>query len=125
MIRRLVLGATLALVPTVGLVSGPADGSAAWATVVEWSGSGIKETETFQVASREWRIAWETRNEAFKGAGIFQIMVHDEAGKLVTLAANKQGVGKDVSYVRSGPGKHYLMINSGNVDWTVKVEDQR
>ena len=43
----------------------------------------------------------------------------------MTLAANKQGTGEDVSYVRSGPGRHYLKINSGNVEWEVTVEDQR
>ena len=93
----------------------------AWQWVAGWSGSGIKETETFSVQS-EWRITWETKNEKKEGAGIFQIYVHDENDKLVSLAANKQGVGKDTSYVRSA-GKHYLKINSGNVDWTVLVED--
>jgi hypothetical protein len=34
---------------------------------------------------------------------------------MVALAANKQGPGSDESYVRSGSGRHYLMINSGNI----------
>ena len=68
----------------------------AWQWVAGWSGSGIKETETFSVQS-EWRITWETKNEKKEGAGIFQIYVHDENDKLVSLAANKQGVGKDTS----------------------------
>lgn len=95
-----------------------------WRVVQTWKGSGIKETETFSVASREWRIHWETRNEPFAGAGILQIYVHQEDGTLVSLAANKQGTGSDTSYVRSA-GKHYLQINSANVDWVVTVEDQR
>jgi hypothetical protein len=42
-----------------------------------------------------------------------------------TVAANKQGIGSDVSYVRSPPGRYYLAINCANVDWLVRVEDQR
>lgn len=97
-----------------------------WQTVQDWAGSGIKQTESFTTASREWRIYWKTKNEAFAGAGIFQVMVH-QAGNdaLVTLAANKQGTGSDVTYVRAPPGRYYLTINSGNVDWLVRVEDQQ
>jgi hypothetical protein len=63
------------------------------------------------------------RNEAFAGAGIFQIYVHNDRGELVSLAANKQGTGRDTSYVR-GKGRYYLMINSGNVEWSVAVEQR-
>lgn len=86
----------------------------------------MKETERFATTSREWRISWRTANEAFAGTGLLQIMVYRAAdGQLVTLAANKQGLGADVSYVRSPPGDHYLMMNSGNVDWEVTVEEER
>lgn len=95
-----------------------------WHTLKEWQGSGMKETETFTPATREWRIRWKTSNESFAGAGILQIYVYDANGGMVSLAANKQGVGEDVSYVRSF-GKHYLMINSGNVNWHITVEEQR
>lgn len=96
-----------------------------WTQVASWSGNGIKQTESFSINSREWRISWQATNEVLAGAGIVQIMVYGDDGSLVTLAANKQGTGSDTSYVRSAPGRHYLMINSGNVDWTVTVEDQR
>jgi hypothetical protein len=103
----------------------PAPSTASWQQVKRWTGSGMKQTETFSVASREWRITWTASNEPFAGAGILQIFVYDENGGMVTLAGNKQGTGSDVSYVRNPPGRYYLMINSGNVDWDVAVEDQR
>jgi hypothetical protein len=92
--------------------------------VKTWKGSGAKDTESFDVRSREWRITWETSNEPFANAGIFQIYVHNDKDELVSLAANKQGTGSDTSYVR-GRGRFYLKINSANVDWSVIVEDQR
>ncbi len=119
---RAVVGSCLALLVVVGAL---VDARAVeWRSVKTWTGSGIKETEGFDIQSREWRVSWETKNEAFAGAGIFQIYVHNDKDELVSLAANKQGTGKDVSYVR-GKGRFYLKINSGNVDWSVTVEDQR
>jgi hypothetical protein len=96
-----------------------------WALVKSWSGNGTKETELFSVSGGEWRITWDTLNEAFAGAGIFQIYVKNAAGHLVSVAANKRGVGADISYVHSPPGQYYLTVNSGNVDWTVRVEARR
>ena len=84
----------------------------------------MKETETFPVASREWRIRWRSSNEAFNG-GILQVYVYDDAGKIVGIPVNQGGPGADVSYVRSGPGMRYLKINGANIDWHVVVEDQR
>jgi len=117
---------------SAGLSTSPAETSPSvkrtargWTEIASWSGSGIKETETFRTSSREWRVRWRTSNEVFAGAGIFQIMVYDEDGSLVTMAANKQGTGNDVSYVCSSPGRHHLMLNSGNVDWDVAVEEVR
>jgi hypothetical protein len=99
-------------------------GSAAnWRELASWEGSGTKQTESFEVHDGEWRISWKTRNEALAGAGIFQIYVHNDRGELVSLAANKQGTGRDTSYVR-GKGRYYLMINSGNVEWSVAVEQR-
>jgi hypothetical protein len=94
-----------------------------WRPVASWTGSGIKESETFAISEPEWRIRWATSNERLAGAGILQIMVHNaDTKQLITLAANKQGIGDDVSYVRSGPGRFYVVMNSGNVDWSVTAE---
>lgn len=96
-----------------------------WTDVVSWTGSGMKQTETFKVVSREWRIVWSSRNEPFPNAGILQLMVYNDRGEMVTLAANKQGPGSDTTYVRAAPGAYYIMINSANIDWNVKVQDQQ
>jgi ketosteroid isomerase-like protein len=93
-----------------------------WSRTNSWSGGGMKQTETFYVPEREWRILWKTSNEVLKNAGILQIYVYTASGNLVTLCANRQGEGQDISYVRGEPGEYYLQINSGNLDWDVAVE---
>jgi len=97
-----------------------------WTRIASWDGSGIKDTESFETTSREWRVSWKTSREAFAGAGILQLYVHNaDDGGLVSLAANKQGAGEDVSYVRTKPGRYYVKINSANVDWSVSIEEHR
>jgi hypothetical protein len=112
-----------------GLPGQQSDGAertdATWRVVKSWSGNGTKETESFTVRGKEWRVSWRTQNEASRGAGIFQIYVKNGAGKLVSLAANKQKEGEDVSYVHSAPGEYYLTINSASFDWKVAVEERR
>lgn len=120
MLRRLVFLIVITLLPSWHSV-----GFEEWRTVKSWAGEGMKETDTFVVKSRKWRIKWKTHGEKFEGGSILQIYVHKEDGTMVTLAANKQGEGEDVSYVRSGPGEHYLVISSANVRWNVEVQDQR
>jgi hypothetical protein len=95
-----------------------------WRVVKTWAGTGMKETESFEVASREWRINWSMTDPTFKGAGILQICVHNENDQLVSLAANTNNPGSDTSYVR-GKGRFYLKISSANCKWKVTVEDQR
>lgn len=94
-----------------------------WHQVRTWTGQGIKNTESFEIRGREWRINWKATNNSQFG-GIMQIMVYDSSGGLASLAANHEGAGGDTSYVRGRPGQYYLEINSFGVDWQVAVEDQ-
>lgn len=104
------------------LVAGLAQ-PAGWRSLKSWSGTGTKQTESFDTASREWRINWSMSDPALPGAGILQIFVYDQNDKLVSLAANTTQPTSDTSYVR-GKGNYHLMINSGNCKWRVTVEDQ-
>jgi hypothetical protein len=100
--------------------------AATWTNIASGSGRGIKETESFVTQTREWRISWRTTNEPSPRASIIQIFVHDaDDDRMVSLAANQQGLAQDTSYVRSAPGRHYLKINSANADWTVTAEELR
>jgi len=101
------------------------DSAATWANVRTWRGSGIKQTESFVISSRKWRISWSTGNEPSPDVGVLQVFVFNEAGDVVSLAGNKRGPGSDVSYVYGTPGEYHLMINSANIDWTVEVEEPR
>ena len=96
-----------------------------WQTIKTWTGRGTKETESFLVASGEWRIKWEA--PLGNNGGIFQVFVNPVEGIGGSVAANATGPCQgDTSYVHGKPWtRYYLMINSYGVPWKVTAEDQR
>jgi len=92
---------------------------ATWTEIARWSGQSIKNTETFQVASKEWRISWDTQ-PGEHGPGIFQIYIYKADGTLDGVAANVIGANKDATVIR-GAGQYYLSFNTSQ-PYTVTVE---
>jgi hypothetical protein len=95
-----------------------------WSSVKQWQGSGGKETESFTVASQDWRIDYSTQPQKELG-GEFQIYVYSaDSGRVVALPVNVRGKGQATNYVRAGPGRFYLKMST-STNWTVGVEDKR
>jgi hypothetical protein len=90
-----------------------------WTKVKEWTGSSTKDTEIFQMNSAEWRVNWTSSSD-----GQFSIIVYDDTGKTITVAANTLKAGSDTSYVHSR-GRFYLKITAAYTRYSVSVEDNR
>lgn len=85
----------------------------------DWTGTGTKDTETFQVPVGEWRIDWRATSTSRAG-GVVSVMVYTADGQLVTtLSGDVRGAASDTSYVRAQPGRFYLKILSANCTWHV------
>jgi len=95
---------------------------ATWSAVGNWMGYGSKDTERFITRGNEWRITWKTTGASRRVCAL-GIYVYDSSGAFVTLAAIRQGVSSDVSYVRAQPGEFYLSVISCAADWEIAVED--
>ena len=91
-----------------------------WIVTNSWSGTGAKDTENFSVTENT-RVNWETTDSK----GIFQIYIQDTKGAPVGVAANMQGIGKDVSYIHLAPGQYSLKVNLANTPWKITVEQQQ
>lgn len=102
--------------PTKELKTTPA---ATWHEIARWEGKSIKDTETFHIPSREWRIVWSTKPGEY-GNMNFAIIVYNSDGTMVSVAANTIGEGSDISYVR-GSGDYYLSINTAQL-YTIIIE---
>jgi TM2 domain-containing membrane protein YozV len=94
-----------------------------WHQIKSWEGSGIKDTEPFTIVGDQWRIKYSA--EVTPEPGIFQIYVYKVGTNFpVTFAANITKSGSDTSYVYE-KGQFYLKISSGNVNWSIIVEELR
>jgi Mn2+/Fe2+ NRAMP family transporter len=95
-----------------------------WHAVGSWTGEyGSKETERFTIRGSEWRVSWKTVGGSSRSVCALAVYVYEDSGAFVTLAANRQGVSSDVSYVRAQPGQFYLGVISCRADWEIAVED--
>jgi hypothetical protein len=95
-----------------------------WHEVRRWTGDSTKQTESFDIASSEWRIAWTTKSHV-GGPGVFSIEAYSSSGERIAGVANLSREGSDISYVRSRPGRYYLSITNAAMEYVVRVEDQR
>jgi hypothetical protein len=70
------------------------------------------------------RLHWETRNETPHGSGSFRVTVHSEvSGRPLLVAVDHQGVGQDTVYVNEDPREFYLVVDSGDLDWKIVVDE--
>jgi hypothetical protein len=95
-----------------------------WTPIASWSGEGTKETETFTITQREWRVTWTAKLSNPKmPVRVFSVAVYDAKTDVPVsqlMPGDKESAGE--SYVR-GAGRYYLKIASGNAAWTVRVEE--
>jgi hypothetical protein len=95
-----------------------------WRPIGSWSGRGDVQTESFDIGSTQWRIKWETKGAASTGAGSFHVVVHSAvSGRPIQDAVEHQGDGHGVAYVTEDPRLYHLVVESGGVDWSIKVEE--
>ncbi|HWL06876.1 MAG TPA: hypothetical protein VNQ76_00525 [Planctomicrobium sp.] len=91
--------------------------------VKTWSGSGLKNTETFEITSSEWKLHWQA--EAPMGTASLIINLHDSETPdvPVEMLANQlldSPQSGDTIVRRSG--KLFLKI-LGTTPWTVSIEE--
>ncbi len=94
-----------------------------WHKVKEWSGTGIKTTEAFDIKGKQWRVTWTSKDTSGLGADIVGIMVKRPGADIpLSVISGDQGSGGDTSYIYES-GEFILDINSANCRWTIVVED--
>lgn len=95
-----------------------------WKEVTTFEGESIKDTETFHIEGKEWRIVWSTEPGSL-GDMNFQIYVYKDSDTAtpVSIAANVVGKGNDTSTIR-GSGDYYFTINTGQ-PYKIVVEEYK
>ena len=96
-----------------------------WTPIGSWSGKTSMQGETFGVDAHEWRIYWETKNEAAPNTGDFAVHLHSgDSGRTLATPVRRTGEGKGVVLVTEPPRPNfYLSFEASNVEWSVRVEE--
>lgn len=93
----------------------------------QWSGSGTKDTETFEVTAKEWRLSWTAQpvDKTFAGDGrfVFRVTVYKDGSDVpVSRIEGGQSEQRGESFVR-GAGRYYLKVSAVNAQWTLTAEE--
>jgi len=91
-----------------------------------WTGRGLAQTEPFISETGFLRLTWDAHGQpgAAPGPGTFRITVHsDVSGRPLLVPVDRHGAGKDVTYVNEDPRSFFLVIESADLDWSVKVDE--
>jgi hypothetical protein len=93
-------------------------------TVQTFTGSGIKDTQSFTVASDTWRLRYDFESTTEdQQSGSFEMTVYKPGNTIPESIITLERPGSDTSYVNAGAGTYYLSIGSANATWTVDVEE--
>ncbi|HEX5699521.1 MAG TPA: hypothetical protein VFX77_02655 [Rubrobacter sp.] len=93
-------------------------------TVQTFTGNGIKDTQSFTVASDTWRLRYDFESTTEdQQSGSFEMTVYKPGNTIPESIITLERPGTDTSYVNAGAGTYYLSIGSANATWTVDVEE--
>ncbi|MFQ5677865.1 MAG: hypothetical protein ACE5HP_00215 [Gemmatimonadota bacterium] len=94
-----------------------------WVTLKQWAGgAGQTLSDTFRVEAPQWRIAWESRNDAAPDEGVLSVFVYSPTGRLQWVAVNRLGAGTDTAYYDGGGEEYYLLIRAEDTRWTLAAQ---
>jgi len=95
-----------------------------WRPITSFSGRGDSQTESFDIASTQWRIKWQTKGAEAPGAGSFHVVVHSAvSGRPIADAVQQHGDGHGIAYVNDDPRLYELVIASSGLDWSIQVQE--
>jgi hypothetical protein len=96
----------------------------AWRALGSWSGTGSRQTESFDVASGALRLRWDAKATGVSGAGHFRVWLHSAiSGRPLQLVVDSPGAGSGTAHAADDPRVSYLMIDAEGVDWTATLDE--
>jgi hypothetical protein len=98
-----------------------------WRPLGQWTGTGSRQTESFDVASGALRLQWEARastTTAPAGPSRFRVWLYSAiSGRPLQLVAESDGPGAGTAHVADDPRVSYLLIEAEGVNWTAALDE--
>jgi hypothetical protein len=103
----------------------PAESAMRWHELGAWSGRGTRQTESFEVTTGAMRLTWETRSgESAPTDGHLRVSLHSAiSGRPLQTIVDVRGAGGSTVNIEDDPRTSYLVIESENLDWRVRLEE--
>ena len=94
-----------------------------WHALGTWSGSGDRQTESFDVTTGSMRLRWEAVQEGL-GANHFRVSLHSAiSGRPLQTIVDTQEAGADTVDLATNPRVAYLLIESEQIRWRVTLQE--
>ena len=88
-----------------------------WQALGAWSGSGDRQTESFDITTGSLRVVWESE-------GRFRLTLHSAiSGRPLETVAEASGAGSDTVRLAAEPRVAYLLIEADPSAWSIKLEE--
>lgn len=103
-----------------------APAATAWRALGQWTGTGSRQTESFEVVTGALRLRWEVRADgaAAAGAARFRVWLYSAiSGRPLQLVAEADGAGAGTAHVADDPRVSYLLIEAEGVSWTAALDE--
>jgi hypothetical protein len=89
-----------------------------------WSGSGDRQTESFDVTTGSMRLTWEAIEDGAPGANRFRVALHSSiSGRLLQTIVDTHGAGAGTVDLGASPRVAYLLIESDQIRWSVTLQE--
>ena len=98
--------------------------STLWHALGIWSGSGDRQTESFDVTTGSMRLTWEALQEGAPGAAHFRVSLYSAiSGRPLQTIVDTQEAGADTVDLAADPRVAYLVIESEQIRWRVTLQE--
>lgn len=101
-----------------------------WRALGSWSGTGDRQTESFDVTSGALRMEWEAvadpggSGAAVPPPGVLSVTLHSAiSGRPLRTVVDRAGPGSDTVRFGSEPRVAYLLVESEGVRWRLTLQE--
>jgi len=95
-----------------------------WRALGNWSGSGDRQTESFDVTTGSMRLTWEAVQEGAPGTNYFRVSLHSAiSGRPLQTIVDTQEAGASTVDLAANPRVAYLLIESERIRWHVTLHE--
>ena len=98
--------------------------STLWHELGIWSGSGDRQTESFDVTTGSLRLTWEALQEGAPGTNNFRVSLHSAiSGRPLQTIVDTQEPGAGAVDLAASPRVAYLLVESEQIRWRITLDE--